>query len=291
MNSAEAVNMLTSYYKRYHFSLIAVIALLMTALALTFVNRTLSVVIGAGAFAFFLAVTLPARKKYEEETIRSNLILTIGRKISAEAIEARRVTVLTEEMMRGAELLPLDSSLARPFLAWGLSGKYAAYRIALAEVSLAQRIPEVPRAKSAHFSAGVWTRIELPFDSGRDFRLIDPEFLPEAILNPFLEKTNLVKRTAAADGGKKEFLFADKSGKDALPGGVFLKKLDELAAGTSGITALSLRGKTLDVFIRNRFLSLKVNARILPDPKLLETNPYPELKRIIELAMLLRQDA
>lgn len=290
MNTAEILKSLVTLYKRYHYTLIAVLLAMMIALAVAFGNRTISAVIGVAAVAFFLAVTVPAKRRFKEEMVVSNLLLTTGRKIGAKAVEAKNVTVLSEDILKRAELIPVSAELAKPYFAWGMSGEDAKYRVALSDISLTQKIPNAPRTKSAAFNAGVWTHIELPFDTGRDYRLIDPAILAGEILDPFLDSCGLKKCEAGAENSKRRFIYADKNGTDGVPGNNALEKLDDLASFTPGITALSLRGRTLDVFVMNRFLAAEVSARVVPTAKMLEFNPFPELNRILALAMALRQD-
>ena len=135
--------------------------------------------------------------------------------------------------------------------------------------------------KRVHFTCGVWVRLQLPADTGADWRLLDPDAIPTPIRQDFYAAQSSLEPAGTLDD---RWVFYRAAGE---PSGKLLRKAGELAGYTPGKAAFSLQGDTLTVFLRDRFLARPVSMKSAPTAALLQFDPLPELDYILRCAQSL----
>ena len=124
--------------------------------------------------------------------------------------------------------------------------------------------------KRVHFTCGVWVRLQLPADTGADWRLLDPDAIPTPIRQDFYAAQSSLEPAGTLDD---RWVFYRAAGE---PSGKLLRKAGELAGYTPGKAAFSLQGDTRPVSMKSA-----------PTAALLQFDPLPELDYILRCAQAL----
>ena len=137
----------------------------------------------------------------------------------------------------------------------------------------------------------------LPKDTGRDLRVLAPDIAAGDLLEEFFAGLPALAKQDADDAGfrEKQLYYDAAAGSQAaggkpaagsLPSG-FVSAVNDLFRKTPGKAALSLRGKNLDIFLKNRVLSPNYPLSTKPEESFLSTDPVPEFKDALALAKTL----
>ena len=237
-----------------------------------------------------------ARMEYQQALTDAALTCSIGAKLDEFELNSKGGTGITREEIREAELLPIrDGEKSFIGLFQGISGRLKDMNVSLNDVTLQQY--QHAGEKGAEVACGTWMHFVLPRDTGRDFRVLAPDIAADDLLEEFFAALPALAKQDADDAGFREKqLYYDaaadgqaaggKSAADALPSG-FVSAVNDLFRKTPGKAALSLRGKNLDIFLKNRVLSPNYPLSTKPEESFLSTDPVPEFKDALALAKML----
>ena len=260
-----------------------------------------------------------ARMEYQQALTDAALTCSIGAKLDEFELKEKGGTGITREEIREAELLPIrDGEKSFIGLFQGISGHLKDMNVSLNDVTLQQY--QHAGEKGAEVACGTWMRFVLPKDTGRDLRILAPDIAAEDLLEEFFtSQPELIQQDAADAGFREQQLYYDaaaggraagaaaagaqtagaaaadgqtvggqaESGKAAaLPTG-FTSAVNDLFRKTPGKAALSLRGKNLDIFLKNRVLAPNYPVSTKPEESFLSTDPIPEFKDALALAKTL----
>ena len=140
--------------------------------------------------------------------------------------------------------------------------------------------------KSGTYLSGAWTRAELPKDTGADLRFIDRG--AGVAGDTWYEEQGL--QEIASESCPDAFLMLGReSGEDdskpadgSVPKG-FYEALQVLKEKTEGDVLVSLRGKELNVFIGNRFITYRIRTNRPPEEGQISYDPFPEYDQVLAL--------
>ena len=230
-----------------------------------------------------------AREEYRQAMTDAALTCAVGAKLDEFGLKDKGGTGITREEIREAKMLPIrDGEKSFIGLFQGISGSLKGMSVSLNDVTLQQY--QHAGGKGAEVACGTWMRFVLPKDTGRDLRILAPDIAPEDLLEEFFaSQPELVKQDAADAGFREQQLYytaAAAAQEAALPSG-FASAVNDLFRKTPGKAALSLRGKNLDIFIKNRVLAPNYPVSTKPEENFLSTDPIPEFKDALALAKML----
>ena len=269
-------------YRRYRMCVLAFLPLLGAAAICAFFNRTLTLLLLGTAVAYQLFYLRRRQKQYLRELIRANLESTVCQKLGAEPPEERGGGTVTPRAVRAAQLMPFDETEGCCLLAQGITGTLGGMPVSGCDATFGQTFHLVKNGrKRVHFTCGVWVRLQLPADTGADWRLLDPDAIPTPIRQDFYAAQSSLEPAGTLDD---RWVFYRAAGE---PSGKLLRKAGELAGYTPGKAAFSLQGDTLTVFLRDRFLARPVSMKSAPTAALLQFDPLPELDYILRCAQAL----
>ena len=243
-----------------------------------------------------------ARMEYQQALTDAALTCSIGAKLDEFELNSKGGTGITREEIREAELLPIrDGEKSFIGLFQGISGRLKDMNVSLNDVTLQQY--QHAGEKGAEVACGTWMHFVLPKDTGRDLRVLAPDIAGEDLLEEFFAGLPALAKQDADDAGFREkqlYYDAAPGGKSAAdgqaaggksaPGGLpsgFVSAVNDLFRKTPGKAALSLRGKNLDIFLKNRVLSPNYPLSTKPEESFLSTDPVPEFKDALALAKTL----
>ena len=244
-----------------------------------------------------------ARMEYQHALTDAALTCSIGAKLDEFELNSKGGTGITREEIREAELLPIrDGEKSFIGLFQGISGRLKDMNVSLNDVTLQQY--QHAGQKGAEVACGTWMHFVLPKDTGRDLRVLAPDIAAEDLLEEFFTGLPALAKQDADDAGFREKqLYYDAAGNEraaatdrqaadgkSAPGGLpsgFVSAVNDLFRKTPGKAALSLRGKNLDIFLKNRVLSPNYPLSTKPEESFLSTDPVPEFKDALALAKTL----
>lgn len=229
------------------------------------------------------------QKEYRSHLQRANLLAVKGGILGTEEVDEKGGAGLSVEALRNAELIAYREQGKAVNFFLGMNGRYKGLEIVSADAAIAQFYGDDSR--KAEVSCGNWTHILLPLDSGLDIRLLDRDIMRQSTHSKFYsEHSNLLELDTADKGIPECYLFYKNSSavysEPELPA-LFKERLRSITGYTPGRIAISIRGREMDVYIRDRFLGRSFSIHGEPDEKLLTVDPYPELEKILELAAAL----
>lgn len=240
----------------------------------------------AVAVLFHLCFLRKKQKEYVQAVNESNILLTVGRRIGAERVERKEDKESAANIVEEAQLIPVDEKSHSVSFFNSIQGEYRDMKIAVSDAVVMEPYAFGRKNKKRYVdNCGCWTHIELKEETSYDFRLFEENALPAMIQQPFYDdpkQHNLRKRMAMSVGLSADCYFYTAT--DFIPGDRFFLRFQDLKRYTPGGVAISVRGKTIDVYIRNRVLARAVSMREQPTQESLCFDPYPELKWILELA-------
>lgn len=285
----QTLEQLQKQYRRLRISVFGFIPLLVLAIVCAFWDRRLTLALLAAAVAYQLLWLRPMQNRYTAAAARANLLQTVGQRLGADQLFEKSGGVLTEADITAAELVPHDQGPGGCLLRQGIAGKLGGYETAVCDATLGESFQLVKNGKRrVHFTSGCWVRITLPEDTGADWRLLHKDAVPTPIRQEFYAARALLEPADPPDGCPETFLYY--KGPGPAPGSRTLAQLTKLAGYTPGQAAVSLRGKTLSVFIRGRFVSRAVSLKAAPTAEFLRFDPLPELDYLQKLAGAVQLD-
>jgi hypothetical protein len=243
-----------------------------------------------------------ARMEYQQAMTDAALTCSIGAKLDEYELQSKGGTGITREEIREAELLPIrDGEKSFIGLFQGISGRLKDMNVSLNDVTLQQY--QHAGEKGAEVACGTWMRFVLPKDTGRDLRILAPDIAAEDLLEEFFAgQPELIQQDAADAGFREKQLYYDtagdgksasgaqaaagKSAAAGLPSG-FAPAVNDLFRKTPGKAALSLRGKNLDIFLKDRVLARNFPLSTKPEESFLSTDLIPEFKDALAVAKTL----
>lgn len=281
---------LLQMYRRYRMQVFILLLILIAALLLVFKSRMLTLAALAAALLYHFGFVRRQQKAYVSAFVRANLTQTLCPKFGMDSLSEKGASHITADTLKSARLMPFRQETGTPLFCWELHGKMREITVTLCDATLAQDFRLVEKGKKrVHFNAGVWAHLELPKDTGLNFRLLDETSVPTPIRMEFFSKESLCATAPLMDGElAKSFVLYHPVNRDApaLPGR-FLTELKKLKGYTPGYVALSVHGSQMDVFIRGRFLARPVSVKQAPTDELVRFDSFPELLYLLDLASAL----
>lgn len=241
-------------------------------------NYTLITVFLLLAVVWHLFVYRGMKKRYFMHCENANLGLCVMPAIGAETIEERG-TAITEEDLARAELVPFVPKTFSAFKSF--RGSKNGAKVSSSDVVFAVHTQE--KGIAAGTNSGNLVHFELPFDTGMNIRILDPGVYPESLQTNYYRSLGLLQIGNPAGLHRAFKVFAGENTEPERLGNAFSAKLNAFREFTPGFIALSIRGSAADVYIRNRFLGQNMVLRSEMTEKALLTDPFPELKKVIEL--------
>jgi hypothetical protein len=273
-----------SQYRVFRMSVWAVLALLIAALVCLFINRYAAFALLGLALVFHIFYVRRQQKAYTELVNRSNIELTVMKKIGAEDVSGKSTGGLNASTIKRAGMMPCDGS---PSFFWGMEGDMGPFHLQISDVSIPQQFELKKGGKNRmHFDVGVWTHVVLPADSGYRYCIIDETAVPTPIRMAYFDRDPVMFHAELGEPSLKgkAVLYRPMNEEDQRPSPAVMKSLMDLIAYTPGYTALSLHGNEMDLFIRGRFLAMPVTVSKKPTAASLEFDPFPELDYIKKIA-------
>ncbi len=273
-----------SQYRVFRMSVWAVLALLIAALVCLFINRYAAFALLGLALVFHIFYVRRQQKAYTELVNRSNIELTVMKKIGAEDVSGKSTGGLNASTIKRAGMMPCDGS---PSFFWGMEGDMGPFHLQISDVSIPQQFELKKGGKNRiHFNTGVWTHVVLPSDTGYRYAVLDETAVPTPIRMAYFDKDPVMFQAALNESSLKgkAVLYRPLNEEDQRPAPAVIRALRDLISYTPGFVALSLHGRELDLFIRGRFLAMPVTVSKKPAMASLEFDPFPELDYIKKLA-------
>ena len=306
----EELEKLVNAHKKLRNVTYGLIALLVVALIAAILKMMIpSIVCLAVMVLLRFTVHRTAREEYRQAMTDAALTCSVGAKLDEFELKEKGGTGITREEIREAKMLPIrDGEKSFIGLFQGISGPLKSMDVSLNDVTLQQY--QHAGEKGAEVACGTWMHFALPKDTGRDLRILAPDIAAEDLLEEFFtSQPELIQQDAADAGFREKQLYYDaaaggqaadaaaagaqtaggqtESGKAAaLPTG-FTSAVNDLFRKTPGKAALSLRGKNLDIFLKNRVLAPNYPVSTKPEESFLSTDPIPEFKDALALAKTL----
>lgn len=279
-------NQIQALYRKYRLLVFTMLLLLIAALAMIFIRQILTLPLLAVCVIFHLTVLRPCQKQYSDAVTLANLEQTICKRYDAGAPQKKGGSLLTAETLKSASLMPCGDDTNAPLLCWELHGEKNGLRFSLCDATIPQNFKLAQKGrKRVHFDSGVWTHMELPADTQKQFKLLDETSVPTPIrMEYFSQKWNYETGSIDDSDISQRFVLYRPKGTDQGPSTAFLRSLKSLVKYTPGYVALSVRGDQMDIFIRGRFLARPVSISQKPTEELLTFDPFPELSYLIDLA-------
>lgn len=277
------VTELAAENKRMHIMAYGLMALLFLVLVATVLRQfALTSILLIVAILYQMFIVRKQQKSYLRKCENTNLELTTLQKLDGVKIEEKPEDASEAEFLE-AGFFPFVPKTVRFFKS--ITGKKGAFHIHSTDCSAAERQHETGVA--ADIVTGNWTQIELPEDTGLHVCILEDGLFPDELRKEFYEGQKLVELPRPEGMPGALHLYAE--GPDApLPGGAFFQKLRSFTAYTPGKLVVRIQGDTLNVFIRNRFLSSSFSVREPLTKEELLRDPFPELDHILELIPFLK---
>ena len=307
----EELEKLVNAHKKLRNLTYVLIALLIVALITAIFKQMIPSIACLAVMALFrLTLHRNVRKEYQQAMTDAALTCNVGAKLDEFELKSKGGSGITREDIRAAELLPVrEGETSFIGLYQGISGTLKSMDVSLNDVTLQQY--QHAGEKGADVACGTWMHFDLPKDTGRDLRVLSPDIAAADLLEEFFAGQPELKKKDAADAGfRGQQLYYDAAadaqaadgqtagGQTAgrksaafaqtapLPSG-FVSAANDLFRKTPGKAALSLRGKNLDIFLKNRVLAPNYPVSTKPEESFLSTDPVPEFKDALAVAKTL----
>ena len=282
----EELEMLVNAHKKLRNLTYALIAILLAALVAAIFKQMIPSIACLAAMALFrLTIHRNVRKEYQQAMTDAALTCNVGAKLDEFELKEKGGSGITQEDIRAAELLPIrEGETSFIGLYQGISGTLKGMAVSLNDVTLQQY--QHAGEKGADVACGTWMHFALPKDTGRDLRVLSPDIAAADLLKEFFAGLpELVQQDAADAGFREKQLYYDVAAAP-LPSG-FASAANDLFRKTSGKAAISLRGKNLDIFLKDRILAPNYQLSTKPEESFLSMDPIPEFKDALALAKTL----
>lgn len=287
ISTENSVQKLTALYKKYKRSVFLIIPVLAAAAFLTFFNRTISLLLLAAAVLYQVFYLRKLRNLYLDSITRENLLHTICKKLGADAPSPKTGGDITADTIRDAELISVSEDKAKPYLCQGVTGTYQGFKVSICDATLPCFFRLVKKGrKRIHMNSGAWFHVELPHDTQQNWRFLHKDSFPTPMRLAYFEGIPELENAKIPDIrlNKDYVLYRAKEPAGQEPSQAFLDAAKKFSDYTPGHFAVSVHGSQMDVFLRDRFLALPVSVKSGPSRELLEFDPLPELKYVIQLA-------
>lgn len=302
----EELEKLVNAHKKLRNLTYALIAILLAALVAAIFKQMIPSIACLAAMALFrLTIHRNVRKEYQQAMTDAALTCNVGAKLDEFELKEKGGSGITQEDIRAAELLPIrEGETSFIGLYQGISGTLKGMAVSLNDVTLQQY--QHAGEKGADVACGTWMHFVLQKDTGRDLRVLSPDIAAADLLKEFFTgQPELIQQDAADAGFREKQLYYDAAaggqtagaaadGQTASSGGQatplpsgFASAANDLFRKTSGKAALSLRGKNLDIFLKDRILAPNYQLSTKPEESFLSMDPIPEFKDALALAKTL----
>lgn len=279
----EILDQLLQQYHRFKRSVFAMILLLAAAAVCVFINHIATFVLIGVAVFYHLFYVRKIQKRYVNTFTDTNIRETVGRDIQTKTVDAQSGGRINEETVKQAQLVPFDKRSGSCLLREGLDGEMDGLKVALCDAVFAESFQLVKKGKNRiHYTSGAWVSITLNTDTGADWRLLDKDMLPVPIRQNYYKQFGSLKRTRFENTNDERFILYGRN--DSVPDNKLMKDLLALADYTPGKLAVSLRGNTLNIFIRDRVLARAVSVKNPPTLEALAFHPFPEMSYAVQCA-------
>lgn len=279
----EILNQLLQQYRRFKRSVFAMILLLAAAAVCVFINHIATFVLIGIAVLYHLFYVRKIQKRYVQTFTDTNILETIGKDIRTKTVDAQSGGKLTEETVKQAQLVPFDKRPGSCLLREGISGEMDGLKVALCDAVFAESFQLVKKGKNRiHYVSGAWISFNLNTDTGADWRLLDKDVLPVPIRQNYYKQFGSLNRVRFDNAADERFILYSRD--DSMPNNKLMKELLALADYTPGKLAVSLRGNTLTIFIRDRVLARAVSVKNPPTLETLAFHPFPEISYAVQCA-------
>ena len=273
-------------YQKMRTNLLIVLLIILAALIVGWFSPRLSLIPTAAAAVVWLKVYRPGVKAYASLATEKNLGQTVGKRLYNATITEKGGSSLTAAMVRNAELLPIVEK-AEVLCFWQVAGSRRRIPVVTSDATAPLSLSRPDGKKSGTYLSGAWTRAELPKDTGADLRFIDRG--AGVAGDTWYEEQGL--QEIASESCPDAFLMLGReSGEDdskpadgSVPKG-FYEALQVLKEKTEGDVLVSLRGKELNVFIGNRFITYRIRTNRPPQEGQISYDPFPEYDQVLALA-------
>ncbi len=278
------LDQLTQQYRRFKRLVFGIILILVIALVCIFINRNITFILLAFAVLFHLFYVRRQQKAYQEGFVEANMKVTLAQDIGAKKVSAMSGGKITEEVVRDAQMAPVDKGKGSCLLREGVSGEHEGLKVALCDAVMAESWQLVKNGKNrVHYLMGVWTSYTLSHDTGADWRLLDKDVLAVPIRQKFYKSISALERIHYDDEELEErFILYSKHG--SVPDQKVMREIIALADYTPGKIAVSLKGDKLNIFIRDRILARAVSVKNPPTAEALKFHPFPEIRYTTQCA-------
>lgn len=272
-------------YQKMRTNLLIVLLIILAALIIGWFSPRLSLIPTAAAAVVWLKVYRPGVKAYASLATEKNLGQTVGKRLYNATITEKGGSSLTAAMVRNAELLPIVEK-AEVLCFWQVAGSRRRIPVVTSDATAPLSLSRPDGKKSGTYLSGAWTRAELPKDTETDLRIID-------------RNASLADDTWFAAQGLKEIssetapegfaVLAPESGAGEEPADGKLPKgfypaLRELKEKTTGNVLVSLRGRELNIFVTERFITYRIRTNRPPVEGAVSYDPFPEYDQVLALA-------
>ena len=311
----EELEKLVNAHKKLRNVTYGLIALLVVALIAAILKMMIPSIACLAVMALLrFTVHRSAREEYRQTMTDAALTCSVGAKLDEFELKEKGGTGITREEIREAKMLPIrDGEKSFIGLFQGISGTLKSMDVSLNDVTLQQY--QHAGEKGAEVACGTWMHFALPKDTGRDLRILAPDIAAEDLLEEFFtSQPELIQQDAADAGFREQQLYYDAAAAGQAAGAAaadgqtvagqaaggqaangkamtlpvgFASAVNDLFRKTPGKAALSLRGKNLDIFIKNRVLAPNYPVSTKPEENFLSTDPIPEFKDALALAKTL----
>lgn len=222
---------------------------------------------------FYLLHLRPMVKRYYVDFNHLNLLE--GTASLLENPEHSHKLGLDKDICTNSNLIPIGQNyLSRELL----TGKWQDMSISAADVTTCYTY-NVKNKKINEFISGCWLHAELKQPSQTNFCILSRSLMSQRSMDAFTITKDIIKLSDEMD--QRFILFADD--ENNKPAGKLLTRFIQLCDYTTGSPAISVNGRNVDIFIKNRFLSAKASLRIKPDAGLMSQQIFPELGYILKI--------
>ena len=122
-----------SQYRVFRMSVWAVLALLIAALVCLFINRYAAFALLGQALVFHIFYVRRQQKAYTELVNRSNIELTVMKKIGAEDMSGKSTGGMSASTIKRSGMMPCDGS---PSFFWGMEGDMGPFHLQISDVDV-----------------------------------------------------------------------------------------------------------------------------------------------------------
>lgn len=286
MTKTDTTEFLQNKYRRLRIYTILMLVLLIAALACVFFSRIGALVLLGVALVYNFSILRRQQKIYSDAVTEANLLNTICPTLHTTELHAADGNAISLKTLQQAALMPIKDSKGSPLFCWGISGTKDGLSISICDTTIAQDFQlKAKGRKRVHFNSGAWIHMELPEDTKKRWCLIDETAVPTPIrMEYFSHRMNMQTASVGNDIVGKRCVLYQPADREHQLSEALLHEIQKLIDYTPGYLAISVKGNSVDFFVRGRFLSRPVSMSKAPTQALVDFNPFPELSYLIKIA-------